>query len=91
MRGIIWLVLGLSLAALLYTMLKKRVGLGWITTFGAHMALAGLGLYVVNYSGWVTQAYIPINPVTMGTVTVFGLPGVALLVGLKLTLFGTAV
>ena len=38
--------------------------------------------------GWITGTYIPLNPATIGTVTVLGLPGVGLLLGLKISLFG---
>lgn len=71
--------------------LKKRLGIGWLVVFGAHMGLAAIALYVINYSGWITQVYIPINPVTMGAVTILGLPGIVLLLGLKIVLFGQAI
>ncbi|MNI91366.1 SigmaK-factor processing regulatory protein BofA [compost metagenome] len=48
--------------------------------------LAALGIYVVNFSGLLTEVYIPLNPATIGTVLVLGLPGVVLLLGLKLTM-----
>ncbi|TKH45416.1 pro-sigmaK processing inhibitor BofA [Paenibacillus terrae] len=88
MRDAVWLVLIACVVVLSYLILKKRLGIGWLTVFGAHMALAAIALYVINYSGWITQVYIPINPVTMGAVTVLGMPGIALLLGLKVILFG---
>ncbi|MGZ0039154.1 pro-sigmaK processing inhibitor BofA [Paenibacillus polymyxa] len=91
MRGAVWLVLIACAGLLVYLILKKRLGIGWFVVFGAHMALAAIALYVINYSGWITQVYIPINPVTMGAVTILGLPGIALLLGLKIILFGQAV
>ena len=77
-------VLVVSLCALTYIVIKKRLGFGWLTVFGTHMILASLGIYLVNFSGWITAVYIPINPVTIGTVTILGLPGVALLYALKI-------
>ena len=81
-------VLVASLLALVLILFRKRIGLSWITSFGINLALAAIGIYVVNYSGWITGAYIPLNPATIGTVSVLGLPGVGLLLGLKISLFG---
>ncbi|WP_438348237.1 pro-sigmaK processing inhibitor BofA family protein [Paenibacillus sp. FA6] len=82
-----WIVIGIlivSLCALTYIVIKKKLGFGWLTVFGTHMVLASLGIYLVNFSGLMTAVYIPLNPVTIGTVTILGLPGVALLYGLKI-------
>ena len=46
-------------------------------------------IYVVNFTGLAAEAYIPLNPMTIGTVMVLGLPGVALLIGLKFTILGS--
>lgn len=81
-------VLCVSLLLLLFIVFKKKIGFGWLTVFGVHLVLAALGLYLVNFSGLMTEVYIPLNPATIGTVTVLGLPGVALLYGLKITLMG---
>ncbi|WIV19357.1 MULTISPECIES: pro-sigmaK processing inhibitor BofA family protein [Paenibacillus] len=90
MRDIIlWGVLSVSLLLLLIIVFRKRLGLGWISSFGLHLVLASLGIYVINYSGLTGNMYIPINPTTIGTVTVLGLPGVGLLLGLKYSLFSS--
>ncbi|MDQ0174008.1 pro-sigmaK processing inhibitor BofA family protein [Paenibacillus tundrae] len=81
-------VLVVSLLALLVILFKKRIGLAWLTSFGIHLVLAAVGIYIVNYSGLITGAYIPLNPATIGTVSILGLPGVGLLLGLKISLFG---
>ncbi|KAF6569178.1 pro-sigmaK processing inhibitor BofA family protein [Paenibacillus sp. SEL3] len=91
MKGAVWLVLIACVGMLLFLIIKKRLGIGWLVVFGAHMGLAAIALYVINYSGWITQVYIPINPVTMGAVTILGLPGIVLLLGLKIILFGQAI
>ncbi len=75
-----------SSALLLYILFSRKIGLAWLSRLGLHVVLAALGLYVINFSGLLTEVYIPLNPVTLSTVLVLGLPGVALLVGLKLTL-----
>lgn len=75
-----------SLLMLLYLWISRRLGFAWLTRFGLHVVLAALGIYVVNFSGLIAEVYIPLNPVTMATVLVLGLPGVGLLLGLKLTM-----
>ncbi|WP_339819040.1 pro-sigmaK processing inhibitor BofA family protein [Paenibacillus sp. FSL R7-0216] len=79
-------ILVMSLALLLYILFSRKLGLVWLSRFGLHIVLAALGIYVINFSGLITEVYIPLNPVTLSTVVVLGLPGVALLVGLKLTM-----
>ncbi|MBE9917673.1 pro-sigmaK processing inhibitor BofA [Paenibacillus donghaensis] len=80
--------MAVSLLLLLMIVVRKKIGFGWLTAFGTHLVLAALGLYIVNFSGLIPEVYIPLNPTTVGTVTVLGLPGVALLYGLKLSLMG---
>ncbi|WP_059048657.1 pro-sigmaK processing inhibitor BofA family protein [Paenibacillus senegalimassiliensis] len=77
-------VLIVSLVLLLYILFSRKLGFAWITRLGLHFVLAALGIYVINFSGLITEVYIPLNLVTVSTVLVLGLPGVALLLGLKL-------
>lgn len=88
MKLIVIGVLSISLLLLIYIIFRKKLGLGWLTVFGAHLALSAVAIYIVNFTGLAAETYIPLNPVTIGTVMVLGLPGVALLVGLKITLLG---
>lgn len=81
-------ILVVSLVGLVIIVFRKRLGLSFFTSFGIHLALAAIGIYIVNYSGWITGTYIPLNPATIGTVSILGLPGVGLLLGLKISLFG---
>ncbi|KUP25249.1 pro-sigmaK processing inhibitor BofA family protein [Paenibacillus sp. DMB5] len=87
MRTIALAVLVGSLIILALIVFRKKLGLGWLTVFGTHLVLAAVGIYIVNFSGLLTEVYIPINPATIGAVTVLGLPGVLMLLGLKITLF----
>lgn len=86
MKLIVAGVLCISLVLLIFVVFKKRLGLGWLTIFGSHLALSAIAIYVINFSGLLAEVYIPLNPMTVGTVMVLGLPGVALLLGLKITL-----
>ncbi|MEK5478978.1 pro-sigmaK processing inhibitor BofA family protein [Paenibacillus sp. FSL R5-0407] len=79
-------ILVVSLLLLLYIAVSRRIGFAWLTRLGLHIVLAALGIYVVNFSGLMTEVYIPLNPATIATVLVLGLPGVGLLLGLKLTM-----
>lgn len=79
-------VLAVSLAVLLYILFSRKPGFVWLTRLGLHVVLAALGIYIINFSGLLTEIYIPLNPITMSTVLVLGLPGVALLLGLKLAI-----
>ncbi len=87
MRTIALAVLVGSLILLGLVVFRKKLGLGWLTVFGTHLVLAAVGIYIVNFSGLLTEVYIPINPATIGAVMVLGLPGVLMLLGLKITLF----
>lgn len=86
MKLIVAGVLCVSLLLLVLIVFKKKLGFGWLTVFGSHLALSALAIYVLNFSGLSAETYIPLNPMTVGTVMVLGLPGVALLLGLKITL-----
>ncbi|MEK3967849.1 pro-sigmaK processing inhibitor BofA [Paenibacillus odorifer] len=80
-------VLILSVILLGLVVFRKKLGFGWLSLFGVHLVLAALGIYVVNFSGLLTQVYLPLNPATIGAVTVLGLPGVVMLLGLRIILF----
>ncbi|MBU5674248.1 pro-sigmaK processing inhibitor BofA family protein [Paenibacillus brevis] len=86
MKIILIAVLAVSLLSLLFIVFSRRLGFAWLSRLGVHIVVAALGLYIVNYSGWIAEAYIPLNPVTLTTVLVLGLPGIGLLLGLKLIL-----
>ncbi|WP_138496351.1 pro-sigmaK processing inhibitor BofA family protein [Paenibacillus pinistramenti] len=78
-------ILVLSAAAMLYIWISKKLGFAWLTRLALHFVLAAVGIYAVNFAGVLPDVYIPLNPATIGTVLVLGLPGVGLLIGLKLT------
>ncbi|MBW5448709.1 pro-sigmaK processing inhibitor BofA [Cohnella sp. CFH 77786] len=83
----VWMVTLIVSSVLLAAILvKRKLPAGWLTRFGAHLALSAMAIYALNYSGWVTGLYIPLNPVTIGAVTLLGLPGIALIAGLQYTL-----
>ncbi|CAH0122722.1 MULTISPECIES: pro-sigmaK processing inhibitor BofA family protein [unclassified Paenibacillus] len=80
-------VLVVSLLLLLYTVVKQRLSLRWLKALAINVILAALMIYVVNFSGLFSDLYIPLNPATMGTAALLGVPGVLLMICIKLTLF----
>lgn len=87
----VWLfMLILSSAGLAGVVVRQKLPKGWLTRFGAHLVLSAMAIYALNYSGWITGIYIPLNPVTIGVVTLLGLPGIALVAGLQWTLMASS-
>jgi inhibitor of the pro-sigma K processing machinery len=83
----LWLVLLIvSATSLGVVLLQRNVPKGWLTRFGVHLVVTAMALYALNFSGWVTGWYVPLNPFTIGTVAMLGLPGIALVLGLQWTL-----
>ena len=83
MKSVWLLMLILSSVTLAGVLVRQRLPKGWLTRFGAHLALSALAIYALNYSGWIAGMYIPLNPLTIGAVTLLGLPGIALILGLQ--------
>ena len=82
-----WLALLIaSTTSLGIVLLRKQAPKGWLTRFGIHLVVSAMALYALNFSGWITGWYVPLNPVTIGTVAVLGLPGIGLVLGLQSTL-----
>lgn len=82
-----WLaVFGLSSVLLAVLILRSKLPKGWFTRFGIHLVLSAMAIYALNYSGWLTGVYIPLNPATIGVVALLGLPGIALVAGLQYAL-----
>ncbi|MGO4111474.1 pro-sigmaK processing inhibitor BofA family protein [Paenibacillus sp. YAF4_2] len=82
--NMIWLaILVLSSVALVAVLVRQRLSLAWIRNFAIHFVLAAAVLYVLNFSGLIPNIYIPLNPVTIGTVVVLGVPGIALIAGVQ--------
>ncbi|WP_276357842.1 pro-sigmaK processing inhibitor BofA family protein [Cohnella caldifontis] len=80
----VWMaVLALSSAGLAFMLIRHKLPAGWFTRFGTHLVLAAMAIYALNFSGWITGWYIPLNPATIGAVMLLGLPGIGLIAGLQ--------
>lgn len=83
----VWMVTLIGSSVLLAAvLLRQKLPRGWLTRFGAHLVLSAMAIYALNFSGWMTGLYVPLNPVTIGAVTMLGLPGIGLVLGLQMTL-----
>lgn len=82
----IWLsMLSLSSILLVITLMRSRMfwSWSWFSRFALHLTAAAAGLYLLNGTGLMPGSEIPLNPATIGTAVVLGLPGVAVLAGIQ--------
>ncbi|MBD0381926.1 pro-sigmaK processing inhibitor BofA family protein [Paenibacillus sp. WST5] len=81
-----WGLLVLSSMMLIFILFRNRRAGRWLSAIALNIAFAAFILYVLNLLSAYTNFELPINTATLGTVTVLGVPGILLLVCLKLTL-----
>ncbi|MGG1312832.1 pro-sigmaK processing inhibitor BofA family protein [Cohnella laeviribosi] len=80
----VWLImLVLSSCGLAFLLFRGKVPKGFLARFGMHLVLSAFAIYALNFSGWITGWYVPLNPVTIGAVALLGLPGIGLVLGLQ--------
>lgn len=84
----IWSVtLAVSSLLLIATLVRHRISWAWFSRFTLHLTAAAVVLYLLNGSGVIPGVHIPLNPTTIGTVVLLGIPGIALIAGLQAVLF----
>ncbi|SFF25521.1 inhibitor of the pro-sigma K processing machinery [Paenibacillus algorifonticola] len=83
MNTVLLVVLVVSSITLLAIIIRHRLSWSWAKSFALHLICACAVLYLLNYSGLISDIKIPINPATISTVVVLGVPGIALIVGLQ--------
>ncbi|MCR2807791.1 pro-sigmaK processing inhibitor BofA family protein [Paenibacillus soyae] len=81
----VWLamLIGSSLM-LIVILLKNRLSWNWLRGFLLHLVLAAGVLYLVNETGLIEGLRIPLNPITISTAVVLGVPGVVMMAGVQL-------
>lgn len=85
--GYVWLVLFVLSGVLLAVLLvRNRHARSWLAMTLLHIVVAAFLLYFLNLASIYTDFRIPINLTTVAAVVVLGVPGLLLLVGLKLVL-----
>lgn len=87
MKWILTIVLAVSSLSLIIVLLRSRYATELLRRVALHFILAALVLYTLNYSGLIGGWEIPMNLFTVGTVMLLGLPGIALITGLRFALF----
>ncbi|MDR6554476.1 pro-sigmaK processing inhibitor BofA family protein [Paenibacillus qinlingensis] len=82
----IWGVLILSSLMLVLIVFRSRGASRLAASLGLNVVVAAFLLYVLSLLSTYTHIDLPINTVTLGTATVLGVPGVLLLIGVKMML-----
>ena len=80
--NLIWMIIfAVSSLALIVVLLRNQLSRLSLKKVVVHWIVAATVLFLMNYLE-ITQPYaLPINPLTIGTTAVLGLPGIALLMG----------
>lgn len=82
---IVWLsILVISSLLLVGVLLRHKLSWGWLRGFALHLVIAAGLLYMANELGVVEGLHIPLNPITISTAVVLGVPGVFMLAGVQL-------
>lgn len=81
----VWLIMliGSSLTLIL-VLLRSRLSWNWLRSFVLHLIVAAGLLYLVNATGFIEGLHIPLNPITIVTAVVLGVPGVMMMAGVQL-------
>ncbi|RXZ80016.1 pro-sigmaK processing inhibitor BofA [Paenibacillaceae bacterium] len=83
----LWLTILIVSAFMLFILLiRNRMSWIGVKRFALHLVAVAVVLYVLNYSGWVSGFHIPLNPASLGTVVLLGIPGIVLILGLQWTI-----
>jgi inhibitor of the pro-sigma K processing machinery len=86
MKLLVWGILLVSALLLLIMLLRNRAAGRWFVYLGVNVVAAAFLLYFINLMSTYTHFTLPINGSTLGTVGLLGIPGLLLLVALKLVL-----
>ncbi len=65
-------------------LLRNRFAIQWLGALSLHVVFAAVLLYIMNLFTPYTHFELPLNAVTVGIVSILGIPGLAVLTALKL-------
>lgn len=85
MHNVMLGVLVISVGALLVMVIRKRSSGRLIGYALFHALAAAIVLYILNTTQMLGHLSIPINPVSVMVMAVLGVPGLILLIALKVT------
>lgn len=83
-----WGLFLVSASALALLLLRNRYAVSWLVTVGLHLVAAAVLLYAVNWGGSYFDFHIPVNVSTIAAIGILGIPGLMLLVALKVSFIG---
>jgi inhibitor of the pro-sigma K processing machinery len=81
---LLWTVFSISGILLVFTLFRHKYAFQWLGYLCMNVAFAAFLLYILNLFGTYTHIEVPLNPATVGTVSMLGIPGLLMLVALKL-------
>jgi inhibitor of the pro-sigma K processing machinery len=82
-----WSLFLASSGLLVFTMLRQKYSIQWLGVVGLNLVAAAIVLFLINWLGAPSEFHIAINEGTIITIAILGIPGVVLLIALKLLLF----
>jgi inhibitor of the pro-sigma K processing machinery len=82
-----WLILlVISTVLLIIVLIRTKIDVRWFGYALLQLVIAAVGLFLINGSGWFGEFHIPVNIFTLFTIGILGIPGLLLLIVIKLTL-----
>lgn len=82
-----WSLFLASSGLLMYTILRHKYSIQWLGVVGLNLVAAAIVLFLINWLGAPSEFHIAINEGTIITIAILGIPGVVLLIALKLLVF----
>jgi inhibitor of the pro-sigma K processing machinery len=82
-----WSLFLASSGLLIFTVLRQKYSIKWLGIVGLNLVAAAIVLFLINWLGAPSEFHIAINEGTIITIAILGVPGVVLLIALKLLLF----
>jgi inhibitor of the pro-sigma K processing machinery len=82
-----WSLFLASSGLLIYTLLRHKHSVQWMGVVGLNLVAAAIVLFLINWLGAPSEFHIAINEGTIITIAILGIPGVVLLIALKLLIF----
>ena len=79
------IVLGVSLLLLIVVLVRTKPDIRWFGYALLQLVIAAVALFILNGIAIFEDFAVPINLYTISTIAVLGIPGLALLIALKVT------
>jgi inhibitor of the pro-sigma K processing machinery len=83
---VMWALMMGSSLLLIYLWFRKGKAGKWLSILGMNLIFAVIVLFLINWLSVYTHFTLPFNYLTLAIATLLGIPGVLLLIALKLVL-----